>query len=75
MSKAILEFTLPDDQYDFEQAVNAGKYRSVLWDLDQFLRAKTKYASDDTTKEQIEAYYTLRDELHRLMEENNITLD
>jgi hypothetical protein len=73
--EAILKFNLPDDQYDFDQAVNAGKYRSVLWDLDQFLRKHTKYASDDATKEQIEAYYALRDELHKLMDENNVTLD
>jgi len=75
MSKAILEFDLNEEQYEFEQAVNAGKFRSVLWDLDQFLRNKTKYASDDTTEEQLSAYYSLRDELHKLMEEHNITLD
>jgi hypothetical protein len=75
MSKAILEFNLPEDQYDFEQAVNASKYRTILWDLDQFLRNKTKYASDETTEEQLTAYYELRDELHKLMEEHNVTLD
>jgi len=75
MPKAILEFDLNEEQYEFEQAANAGKYRSVLWDLDQFLRNKTKYALDDVTKEQIEAYYELRDELHKLMEEHSITLD
>lgn len=75
MPEAILKFDLNEEQYEFEQAVNAGKYRSVLWDLDQFLRSKTKYASDDTTEEQLTAYYELRDELHKLMEENNVTLD
>jgi len=75
MPKAILEFDLNEEQYEFEQAVNAGKFRSVLWDLDQLLRNKTKYAPDDTTEEQIAAYYELRDELHKLMEEHNITLD
>ena len=75
MAKAILEFNLNEEQYEFEQAVNAGKFRSVLWDLDQFLRSKTKYASDDATEEQLAAYYELRDELHKLIEENNITLD
>jgi len=75
MSKATLTFDLPEEQYDFEQAVNAGKFRTVLWDLDQFLRNKTKYASNDTTEEQLTAYYALRDELHKLMDEHNITLD
>ena len=75
MPKATLEFNLNEEQYEFEQAVNAGKYRSVLWDLDQFLRSKTKYASEDTTEQEIAAYHVLRDELHKLMEENNVTLD
>jgi hypothetical protein len=75
MPIATLTFNLDEEQYEFEQAANAGKFRSVLWDLDQFLRNKTKYASDDATKEQIEAYYELRDELHKLMDEHNITLD
>jgi len=75
MPEAILKFNLNEEQYEFEQAVNAGKYHSVLWDLDQFLRSKTKYASDDATEEQLAAYYALRDELHKLMEEYNITLD
>ena len=75
MPEAILKFNLNEEQYEFEQAVNAGKYRTVLWDLDQFLRNKTKYASDNTTEEQLDAYYALRDELHRLMDEHNITLD
>lgn len=75
MPIATLTFNIPDEQPEFEEATNAGKYRSTLWDLDQFLRNKTKYASDDVTEEQIAAYYELRDELHRLMQENNITLD
>jgi len=48
--KAILEFNLPDDQQDFDLATSGLKFWSVLWDLDQSLRAKTKYASDDYHK-------------------------
>ena len=42
--KAILEFNLPDDQEDFKMATNALSWYAVCWDLDQELRAKTKYA-------------------------------
>jgi hypothetical protein len=45
--KAVLEFNLPDDQQDFDLAVSGMKFWSVLYDLDQSLRTKTKYASDD----------------------------
>lgn len=75
MPRVTIEFNLPEEQYEFEQAVNAGKFRTVLWELDQFLRSKTKYADDNATEEQIAAYYELRDELHRLMGEDNVTLD
>ena len=73
--KAILEFNLPDDQDEHELAINARKYYSVLWELDQYLRNKTKYASDDVSSEDIEAIQMVRDELWKLMEENNLDLD
>jgi hypothetical protein len=75
MAKAILEFNLPEEQVEFEQAVNASKYSSVLWDLDQLLRNKTKYASDDVTKEQLEAMYMVRDELWKILNEYNLDLN
>jgi len=75
MPKVTIEYTLPDEQSEFEEANNAGKYYSVLWDLDQFLRNKTKYATDDVTKEQLDAYYTLRDEFWKIMNEYKLDLD
>jgi hypothetical protein len=75
MPEAILKFNLPEEQSEFEDTVNAGKYYSVLWDLDQFLRNKTKYATDDVTKEEINACYALRDELWRLLGEHNLDLN
>jgi hypothetical protein len=73
--KAILEFNLPDDQQDFELASNAMKFWSVLYELDQDLRSKTKYASDDLSQDKYDAYQEVRDILHELMSNNNISLD
>lgn len=73
--KAILEFNLPDDQQDFELSSNAMKFWSVLYELDQDLRAKTKYASDDLPQDKYDAYQEIRDMLRDLMMENNISLD
>ena len=73
--KAILEFNLPDDQQDFELASNAMKFWSVLYDLDQDLRSKTKYASDNLPQDKYDAYQEVRDILHELMSNNNISLD
>jgi len=73
--KAILEFNLPDDQQDFDLAVSGMKFWSVLYDLDQSLRTKTKYASDDLPQEKYDAYQEIRDELRELMSDNNLNFD
>ncbi len=44
--KAILEFNLPDDQDDFQDAVNGQKWKLMVWEFDQDLRSKIKYAPD-----------------------------
>ena len=73
--KAILEFNLPDDQQDFNMAVNAMKFWSVLYELDQDLRSKTKYAPDSLPQDKYDAYQEVRDMLYELMSNNNISLD
>jgi len=73
--KAILEFNLPDDQQDFQLASNAMKFWSVLYELDQDLRSKTKYAPVDLPQDKYDAYEEVRDMLHELMRNENISLD
>jgi hypothetical protein len=73
--KAKLEFNLPDDQQDFTLAVNAMNFWHVLWEMDQYLRSKTKYAPDDLPEDKYDAYQEVRDKLFELMSENNITFD
>ena len=73
--KAILEFNLPDDQQEYDLANSGLSFWNVLWELDQELRTKTKYASDDLSKDKYDAYQEIRDLLHELMSENNVNLD
>jgi len=73
--KAILEFNLPDDQQDYDLANNGLNFWHVLWELDQELRAKTKYAADDLPQDKYDAYQEIRDMLHELMTDNNVSLD
>ncbi len=73
--KAILEFNLPDDQEDFKLATNAVSWYSVCWDLDQELRAKTKYASDDLSQDKYDAYQEIRDLLREYMSNRHISFD
>ena len=73
--KATLEFNLPDDQDEFVLATNGLKFWSVLWELDQSLRSKTKYAPDSLPQDKYDAYQEIRDELRELMIENNLSFD
>lgn len=58
MSKGKLEFDLPEEREEFELAQNAGKYAYVLYEYDQFLRGKVKYAPD-----------TMPEDVHKALEE------
>jgi hypothetical protein len=73
--KAILEFNLPEDNQEFELATKGLKFWSVLWELDQSLRAKTKYASDDLPQEKYDAYQEIRDVLREIISDNNLSFD
>jgi hypothetical protein len=46
-----------------------------LWELDQSLRSKTKYAPDDLPQEKYDAYQEVRDKLRELMSDNNLNFD
>jgi len=70
--KATLEFNLPDDQQEYDLANNGLNFWNVLWELEQDLRTKTKYAADDLPQDKWDAYQEIRDLLRELMTENNI---
>ena len=67
---ATLNFNLPEDQSDFELASHAGQWHDVVWDLDQFLRSKTKHGNEYKTAD--EALEAIRKELHDKLAENNL---
>jgi hypothetical protein len=75
MPKVTIEYNLPDEQDEFEEANNARKYYSVLWELDQYLRNKTKYADEHTPELFTEAMHLVRDEFWKLMNEHNLDLN
>ena len=72
--KATLSFDLtdPDARESFHVAVQAKDYRLVLWDMDQYLRSNIKYGGH--TEEIEEVYRAVRERLHELLEQWEITL-
>jgi hypothetical protein len=72
--KATLEFNLPDDQVDFNDAVNGQRWRLMVWNFDQYLRSELKY-NDKLSEEQYKVYEQVRDTLWQKMNEDNLSLD
>jgi hypothetical protein len=67
--KAKLEFELPEDQYEFEVASNAHKYKRCLEDFDNYLRSRLKYETIQT-EEIFNCLQEVRNKLHEIIEEN-----
>ena len=72
--KAILEFTLPEEQVEFDCAVNGVKWMSAMWDLDQWLRSQTKYAPDTMSSDTHIAFEECREKLHEILNEEGLKL-
>ena len=69
MPKAILEFDLNKEEQEHRDAVNGGKYREALADIDSELRAKEKYHPDESG-----SWTDARDILRKVLEEAGLRL-
>jgi len=69
--KAILEFNLPEEQTEFDLAVNGNKWSFVAWKIDQELRSKIKY-SESITDEQRDIYQEVRNLINEFMLEQGV---
>ena len=78
MPKAILEFNLPEEQTEFEEAVKANEYVYALNAIDGMLRGFIKYDSYakewDDPKMAVKILQHIRDAITLECEERNITL-
>lgn len=73
--KATLTFNLPEDDVDFQMAINGNNSHNVLWEMDQWLRSQLKYHSHEMSEDKYVAYEECREKLHSFLSENNINLD
>jgi hypothetical protein len=74
MPKAILEFDLPQEEYEHKMALWGTDYMLVLWELDNWLRAILKY-DDNISDDEYKAYDATREQLQTLMEERNVIFE
>ena len=71
--KAILEFNLPDDQHEFDLAVQGSNMYSALWDISQELRTLWKY--EELSEEEWKMVERIRDKFFEILDEYQIKLD
>jgi hypothetical protein len=69
--KATLKFNLPEEQVEFNLAVNGNKWSFVAWKIDQELRSKIKY-SESITDEQRDVYQEVRNLINEFMVEQSL---
>lgn len=68
--KATLEFSLPDEQVEYECAVNGSKASAALNDFDQWLRAQQKYEGKESIDVEV-----CRKVLRQTMQDNGLHFD
>ncbi len=73
--KAIIEFEGAGAWEDARTALDGHKWKLAIWDLDQVLRKKTKYAKDDDNPEVVEALHEIREEIKGILNDYQIQLD
>lgn len=71
--KAKLEFNLPDDQHDFDLAIQGSKMYSALWDISQELRKLWKY--EELNDDEWKMVERIRDKFYEILDDNQIKLD
>lgn len=72
--KATLEFNLPDNQHDFDCAIDGAKWMSAMWDLNDWLRSQTKHPPDTMSDDTHQAFEDARAKLYEILNEEGLKL-
>ena len=71
--KATLEFNLPDDKHEWDNAIRADAMYSSLWDISQELRTLWKY--EELNDDEWKMVERIRDKFYEILSDNQINLD
>jgi len=67
MTKAILQFNLPEDEADFKFAKDGFGWYEVSMEMERYLREELKYHYDNYKENQIKILEQVRDKLHEII--------
>ena len=68
-----MTFNLPEDQTEFDFAIQGGKMYSALWDISQELRTLWKY--EELKQEEWDMVERIRNKFYEILDDNQIKLD
>ena len=68
--KARLTFELPEEQEEFNDAVNGNAFKAVIWELDQYMRSQLKHG--DLPDDVHDKVQEIRDQLHSILDDNKV---
>jgi len=71
MTKATLEFNLPEEQEEFLIACSAGAAAAAVWDFDQWLRNMVKHGAEPLDQETVSK---VRDQLNLCFSEREVKI-
>jgi len=71
--KAKITFNLPEDQAEFDFAIQGSNMHSALWDISQELRTLWKY--EELKQEEWDMVERIRNKFYEILDENQIKLD
>jgi hypothetical protein len=72
--EAILKFNLPEDQEDFNIALDGGKWALSMWEMNNWLRSQIKHPPEDMSDDTYKAFEDARDQLYEILNENQLRL-
>lgn len=68
--KAKLTFELPEEQEEFNDAVNGSAFKTAIWELDQYMRSQLKHG--DLADDVHDKVQEIRDQLHSILDDNKV---
>lgn len=72
--EVIIKFSDEDAAEDAKIALDGYKWKSAIWELDQYLRSEIKY-NEKLPSEVDEAFEKLRDKIREILSENNLQME
>jgi len=73
MAEIILKFK-EDELEDARTAIDGWKWKSAMWDLDQWLRGEIKY-NEKISGETDAAYQAVRDKIREILHDDNLNIE